>query len=100
MKAQQELPLYRTHSTDETVRAVKIDAIEIHADKSATIAPADKNFSPFTTPPGWANVFAGSEADKGYFVQYPDSVEHWISTPLFEHNYSLATTAGEPAGDV
>lgn len=92
MKAQQELPLYRTHSTDETVRAVKIAKLEDapHAD-ATLITPEDVNFSPFLSPRGWPKLQGGSPDDPGYFVQHPDSVEGWMTTQEFEDRYSLST---------
>lgn len=91
MKAQQELPLYRTHSTDETVRAVKIADVALDDGDKVIVTPVDVNFSPFKTPDKWVRTYEGSVADRGYFVQYPDSVEGWMSTQHFEDNYSLAT---------
>ena len=43
-----ELPRYQCH---KKVWALKIAAIEIHADKSATIAPAESRYAPFDTVP-------------------------------------------------
>jgi hypothetical protein len=90
MRAQQELPQYAANSSSlGTLRAVKVAAIEIHDDKSATIAPENRSFSPFRTKAEWAVNFAGSEDDKGYFVQHDDGFASWMPTAEFEAEYTL-----------
>lgn len=80
-----EMPKYKCH---KEVWALKIAAIEIHEDKSATIAPEDKPFAPFTTEAGWATAFKGSEEDKGYYVVYKDGYKSWSPTKVFEEGYT------------
>lgn len=80
-----ELPKYRSH---KIVQALKIAAIEIHEDKSATIAPFDARYAPFKTRPGWADRFTGSEADAGYYVVYEDSFASWSPTEAFQKGYT------------
>lgn len=81
-----EMPRYQSH---KTVWALKIAAIEVHADKSASIACADKNYGPFTTKPGWAERFTGGETDDpGYYVQYADGFASWSPTKAFEEGYT------------
>lgn len=79
------LPSYTSH---KTVYAAKIAAIEIHADKSATIAPADRRFEPFRTASLWAERWKGSEEDQGYYVQYGDGFASWSPTKAFEDGYT------------
>lgn len=80
-----EMPRYKSH---KTVWAFKISAIEIRQDKSAVIAPADKGYAPFTTKPGWAERFTGSEDDKGYYVEYDGGFASWSPTKAFEEGYT------------
>ncbi len=84
-QAMMELPRYKSH---KLVWALKIAAIEIHEDKSATIAPADEGYSPFRTLPGWAERFNGDEADPGYYVVYQDGFKSWSPCQAFEDGYS------------
>jgi hypothetical protein len=89
-KAQRELPQYRCH---KTIGALKIAGVEIHGDRSATIAPADDGFAPFRTVPGWAARFQPADryedgADLGYFVQYADGYMSWSPSKAFEEGYS------------
>jgi hypothetical protein len=79
------LPRYQSH---KKVWALEIAALEIHEDKSATIAPVDKKYEPFTTKPGWAERFNGSEEDKGYWVQYEDGFTSWSPTEAFLAGYT------------
>jgi hypothetical protein len=85
MNDAREMPRYRSH---KEVWALKIDAIEIHQDQSATIAPADEGFAPFKTKPGWAERWGGSEDDTGYYVQYADGFASWSPTTAFEDGYT------------
>lgn len=78
---QTEMPRYVSH---KTVWALKIAALEIHEDKSATIAPKDAGYAPFKTRAGWAERFTGSEEDLGYYVQYQDGFSSWSPTKPFE----------------
>ena len=80
-----ELPRYKSH---KVVRALSIAAIEIHEDKSATIAPSLAGYAPFRTRPGWADKFKGSEEDKGYYVVYEDNYASWSPTEAFENGYT------------
>jgi len=91
-----EMPRYVSH---KTVHALKIAAIEIHEDKSATIAPVDGGIgSAFQTKAGWAERFTGSEEDKGYFVQYADGFASWSPTKAFEEGYTREGEAKQHAG--
>lgn len=80
-----ELPKYKSH---KIVRALSIAAIEVHEDKSATIAPSLAAYAPFKTQPGWAERFKGSEEDKGYYVVYEDGYASWSPTEAFESGYT------------
>lgn len=80
-----ELPRYKSH---KIVRALSIAAIEVHEDKSATIAPSLAGYAPFMTQPGWAERFKGSEEDKGYYVVYDDGYASWSPTKAFENGYT------------
>lgn len=84
--AMREMPLYKSH---KTVHALKIAAVEIHKDQSATIAPEDDGFAPFRTKPGWGERFKGSEDDLGYYVVYDDGYASWSPTNAFVGGYSL-----------
>ena len=86
MTASAEMPRYRSH---KEVWALKIAALEINEDKSATIAPQEKRFAVFTTRPGWAERFEGSEDDRGYFVRYADGFTSWSPSKPFEAGYTL-----------
>lgn len=88
MTAMAEMPKYQSH---KRVWALKIAAIEIHEDKSATIAPKDEGYAPFKTAEGWAERFTGSETDLGYYVQYEDGFASWSPTKVFEDGYSLVS---------
>lgn len=79
------LPRYQSH---KKVWALEIAAIEIKEDKSAVIAPVDKRYDVFTTKPGWAERFEGSEEDKGYWVQYEDGFTSWSPTKAFLDGYT------------
>lgn len=87
MSEQKELPRYKCH---KEVWALKIEAIEIHKDGSATIAPEDRNYAHFKTKAGWGERFKGSEEDIGYYVTYKDGYESWSPTEAFEDGYTLA----------
>lgn len=93
--AMMQMPSYECH---KQVWALKIAAIEIHADKSATIAPVDKGYAPFTTEPGWAERFTGSEDDRGYFVSYADGFASWSPTKAFEEGYSRSESPKQHRG--
>jgi len=80
-----ELPKYKSY---KIVRALSIAAIEVHEDKSATIAPSLTAYAPFKTQPGWAERFKGSEEDKGYYVVYDDGYASWSPTEAFENGYT------------
>lgn len=82
---QRELPKYQSH---KQVWALKIAAVEIHNDGSATIAPADMGYAAFTTRPLWSDRFSGSEDDLGYYVQYEDRFSSWSPTAVFEAGYT------------
>jgi hypothetical protein len=79
-----EMPRYKSH---KTVHALKIAAVEIHEDQSATIAPEDDGFAPFKTQPGWGERFKGSEDDRGYYVVYDDGYASWSPTKAFDEGY-------------
>jgi hypothetical protein len=80
-----QMPRYQSH---KKVWALKISALEIHEDGSATIAPEDRTYGPFKTRPEWAERFTGGESDRGYFVQYDDGFTSWSPTEAFETGYS------------
>ena len=84
--AVRDLPRYRCH---KQVRALKIATIEIREDKSAVIAPVIVDYAVFTTPPGWAERFKGTEEDPGYFVLYEDGYASWSPSKAFEEGYTL-----------
>ncbi len=79
-----EMPRYTCH---KEVWALKISAIEVHADKSATIAPAEAGYGVFKTNPGWAVRFNGTEGDSGYYVVYKDGFASWSPSKAFEEGY-------------
>lgn len=81
---QREMPRYKCN---KEVWALKIAAIEVHEDKSATIAPADEGFLPFQTEKGWGERFKGDENDPGYYVQYRDGYTSWSPSKAFEEGY-------------
>lgn len=83
--ASTEMPRYKSH---KEIWALKIAAIEINEDKSATIAPQDAGYAPFKTKPGFGERFKGSEDDKGYYVMYGDGYESWSPTKAFEDGYT------------
>ncbi len=85
MTAQMEMPKYQSH---KQVHALHIAGVEIHQDGSATIAPKDEGYAPFTTRADWANRFEGSEEDPGVYVVYPDGFTSWSPTAAFESGYS------------
>lgn len=86
MSTQTELPMYQCH---KQVRALRIAAIEIHQDLSATIAPIDAGYAPFKTRPGWAERFQGNESDPGVYVVYEDGFSSWSPSAPFDAGYSL-----------
>lgn len=79
------MPKYQSH---KKVWALKIAAIEIHEDKSATIAPKDHGYAIFKAPAGWADRFEGTEDDPGYYVVYKDGFKSWSPTTAFEDGYT------------
>lgn len=85
MNAHAEMPKYRSH---KQVWALRIAAIEIHKDKSATIAPRDDGYAPFTTNEGWAERFKGTEEDPGIYVVYDDGYASWSPTAAFVNGYT------------
>ena len=92
-----ELPKYKSH---KIVRALSIAAIEVHEDKSATIAPSLTAYAPFKTQPGWAERFKGSEEDKGYYVVYDDGYASWSPTKAFENGYTKLREDHTPLSDL
>jgi len=90
---QRELPMYECH---KKVHALKIAAIEVNKDLSAQIAPADDCFAAFTTNPGWAKRFEGSDVDPGYFVLYADGFASWSPSAAFEAGYTLVEEGDNP----
>jgi hypothetical protein len=87
MGSARQLPRYRCH---KEVWALKIAAIEILKDKSATIAPVDKGYAPIATVAGWADRFKGTEEDPGYYVVYIDGYTSWSPSKAFEEGYTKA----------
>lgn len=85
MSEQREMPKYQSH---KVVYALKIAGVEIHRDKSATIAPADEGFAVFRTRQGWADRFGDGTDDPGYYVVYPDGFTSWSPTETFEDGYT------------
>lgn len=85
MATQMEMPKYQSH---KQVHALHIAGVEIHPDGSATIAPKEGEYAPFTTRAGWANRFGGTEEDLGVYVVYPDGFTSWSPTAAFESGYS------------
>lgn len=79
------MPRYKCH---KAVWALKIGAIEIHEDFSATIAPEDDGFAPFTADSDWGQRFHGNEDDPGYYVVYADGYKSWSPTKAFEEGYT------------
>lgn len=84
-----EMPRYISH---KTVWALKISAVEIHEDGSATIAPADEGYAPLKADVGWAERFKPvrrlhGEDDLGYYVVYQDGYTSWSPTKAFEEGY-------------
>lgn len=90
-EAQIEMPKYRSH---KEVWALKISAIEIHRDGSATIAPKDSGYAPLRTDTKFAERFPADPAlmedgaDLGYFVKYKDGYQSWSPSTAFEEGYS------------
>ncbi|MBT56197.1 MAG: hypothetical protein CMF72_22700 [Mameliella sp.] len=80
-----EMPKYRSH---KEVWALRIAAIEVHEDKSATIAPEDEGYAVFKTKPGWAERFKGSEEDHGVYVVYDDGYASWSPSAAFDKGYT------------
>lgn len=89
-----EMPRYKCH---KEVGALRIAAIEIHEDKSATIASRDLDYT-FKTSPGWAERWKGSDADTGYYVVYDDGYASWSPTKAFEEGYTRTSAAPELNG--
>lgn len=85
LEAKSEMPKYQSH---KIVHGLKIAGIEIHQDRSATIAPADEGFAPLVTSAGWADRFKGNDDDLGYFVAYKDGYTSWSPTKEFEEGYT------------
>lgn len=85
MNASAEMPKYRSH---KQVWALRIDAIEVHEDKSATIAPRDEGYGLFRTDKGWAERFKGTEDDPGIYVVYDDGYASWSPTEAFVKGYT------------
>lgn len=85
MSAAAEMPRYQCH---KQVHALKIAAMEVHPDQSATIAPADAGYEPFKTAAGWAARCKASEADTGYYVVYDDGYASWSPSKVFEEGYT------------
>lgn len=77
-----DLPRYQC---TKQVRGVKIKAMEIHKDGSATIIP--ENYPMLATKAGWASRFHGDDTDTGYFVVYEDGYQSWSPTKAFEEGY-------------
>ena len=92
-----ELPKYKSH---KIVRALSIAAIEVHEDKSATIAPSLAAYAPFKTQPGWAERFKGNEDDKGYYVVYEDGYASWSPTEAFESGYTKLRDEHTPLSEL
>ena len=84
---QRQMPRYNCH---KQVWALKIAALEIHQDRSATIAPAEDGYAPFKTAAGWVDRFRGDDADIGYYVVYADGYSSWSPTKAFEEGYVAA----------
>ena len=87
MSNQIEMPKYQSH---KQVWALRIAALEIHRDGSATIAPKEAGYAPFKTRAGWADRFEGDENDLGVYVVYKDGFTSWSPTAAFESGYSAA----------
>lgn len=83
-----EMPRYECH---KKVWAIKIAAVEIHQDKSATIAPSDDGYAVFKTAPAWAERFKSTADDPGYYVVYEDGFASWSPSKAFEAGYVRIT---------
>lgn len=79
------LPEYQSH---KKVCALKIRALEINQDGSATLATEEFETA-LITAPGWAGRFKGEEGgDLGYWVQYEDGYQSWSPSEAFESGYT------------
>lgn len=81
-----EMPKYECH---KVVHALKLGAIEINEDKSATLVPKESDvYAPFSVDAEWTEKFKGSDNDDpGYYVVYKDGYTSWSPTEAFEEGY-------------
>ncbi len=81
-----EMPKYQCH---KVVHALKIGALEINEDRTATLVPKEEGFAPFEVGAEWTEKFKGSDNDDlGYYVVYEDGYSSWSPTKAFEEGYS------------
>ena len=85
MPDKRELPRYKCH---KEVWALKIAIVQMNADRSARISPADDGYGTFTTEPGWGSRFHGNEDDPGYYIVYEDGFKSWSPSKAFEDGYA------------
>lgn len=91
MSAEAEMPRYRSH---KQVWALKIAAVEIHANGTATVAPADGRYAQLDVDQDYvskrfpAGGWEALEKDLGYYVVYEDGYKSWSPTAAFEDGYT------------
>lgn len=80
------MPRYKSH---KEVHALKIAALEIHKDGTATLVPREDGYASFKVDADWTERFKGSEDDDpGYYVVYEDGYKSWSPTKAFEEGYT------------
>lgn len=84
--AQREMPKWKCH---KEVHALKIAALEVHSDGSATIVPSDGGeYAPFEVDADWVSRFKGGSDDPGYYIAYADGYKSWSPADAFEEGYT------------
>lgn len=78
-----EMPRYQSH---KKVWALKIAAVAIMGDLSATITPADEGYAPFNVTSEY--VQKNRPQPGGYFVVYDDGYQSFSPAGPFEKGYT------------
>lgn len=79
------LPQYQCF---KKIWALKIAAIEIHQDGSATIAPKEQGYKPFNVPAKFMPKHGAARPEEGwYWIQYEDGYQSFSPAAALEDGY-------------
>ena len=83
-------PTMKKFVSHKLVEAVKITQA-LQDPVTSVVSITGEGIPSFTTKPGWAERYKGTDDDYGYFVRYEDGYESWSPSKAFEEGYREVT---------